>query len=132
LTFTDNSRWEGLFEHAIAVSTHSYSPYSGHKVGAALLTTTGEVFTGCNVEIKPYSLTICAEHNAISTAIAAIGPDLRIEGIAVYSARHGRLLPCGACRQVISEFGSEAIVICKEGEGYGRYPINELLPDAHW
>lgn len=115
-----------LLKIAEKVRRHAYAPYSGFKVGAALLDVKGQVFTGCNVENASYGLTMCAERVAISKAIS--------EGTNQFS----RLLitggkdiitPCGACRQVLAEFAPNLVVICASDSGkMVQYDLEELLP----
>lgn len=105
----------------------AYAPYSKYKVGAAVLTSDGEVFTGCNVENASYGLSQCAERVAIAKMVSA--GKRKIAAIAVSGA--GRPSPCGACRQVVWEFGPNAKVILA---GAGKKPsvknIAQLLPQA--
>ncbi len=119
-----------LFEVAKEALAHAYAPYSGIKVGAAVLTEQGQVYSGVNVENASYGLTLCAERVAIAAAVAAVGPGMRIKAIAVVGDRPGPLAPCGACRQVIHEFGPEALVIFPGEKGLVEVPITELLPQA--
>jgi cytidine deaminase len=121
---------ENLWKAATEALTRAYAPYSGIKVGAAVLTGKGQVFSGANVENASYGLTLCAERGAVAAAVAAEGPSLRIRAIAVVSDQPGPFPPCGACRQVIWEFGPEALVIFKGAEGLIEVPITELLPHA--
>ena len=107
---------------------HAYAPYSNFRVGAAVLTEKGSLFSGCNVENTSYGLTVCAEQVAIFSAIAQEGTNMRIRAIAVVSESGGECPPCGACRQVISEFGQNAIVIFQSLEGIEEMHISELLP----
>jgi cytidine deaminase len=99
---------------AIAVSQHAYSPYSHFRVGAALRSTAGNVYRGCNVENASYGVTCCAERAALVAAVAAEGPAFRLEAVAVVAFDHdGRAQPappCGACRQALAEFGAGAQV----------------------
>jgi len=99
-------------------------------VGAALLTTNGMIFTGCNVENASYGMTNCAERTAIFTAIASIGPKMQIEAIAALSEKGAPCAPCGACRQVIYEFGPHATVLFRAEEGWRSVAIGELLPEG--
>jgi cytidine deaminase len=108
----------------------AYAPYSGVKVGAAVLTERGQVFSGANVENASYGLSLCAERAAVAAAAAAEGPGMRIRAIAVATDRPGPFSPCGACRQVIFEFGPETLVIFQGKEGLLEVPIGELLPQA--
>src|SRR5512140_951897 len=100
-----------LLEAAGEVMRKAYAPYSRFRVGAALLTETGAIFSGANVENASYGLTLCAERAAVAAAVAAEGPGLKILALAVVSDSPGAFPPCGACRQVIREFGEDAIVI---------------------
>jgi cytidine deaminase len=87
----------------------SYSPYSKFRVGTALLAGSGKIYTGCNVENASYGLCNCAERTAIFTAAAA--GERKIKAVVVFTPTPTPTMPCGACRQVINEFGSEAIVV---------------------
>lgn len=110
---------------------NAHAPYSSFLVGAALLTTTGETFTGCNVENVSYGLTNCAERTAIFTAVAALGGSMRIASIAVVTQQQVACSPCGACRQVIAEFASPQTTIHYQGAGgIKTVTMNELLPDS--
>ncbi|MGQ9689372.1 MAG: cytidine deaminase [Desulfobaccales bacterium] len=109
----------------------AYAPYSGVKVGAALLTEKGQVFVGANVENASFGLSLCAERAAVAAAVAAEGPGMRIRALAVASSQPGPFSPCGACRQVIFEFGSEALVIFPGPDGLIEAPISDLLPRAY-
>lgn len=109
----------------------AYAPYSGIRVGAAVLTHEGEVFTGCNVENASYGLTNCAERSAIFTAVqSARTSSLVIRAVAVVKGDESPCSPCGACRQVIFEFGPEAVVIFKGRQGYLEMSITDLLPES--
>lgn len=118
-----------LIEQARAAREKAYAPYSKFAVGAALLTSTGRVFTGCNVENLSFGLTICAERNAIFAAVAA--GERKFTKIAIVSDSKTPVSPCGACRQVLAEFGLE-LEVCSanlQGERFeGR--LDELLPRA--
>ena len=91
-----------LLEAAAEAATHAHAPYSRYRVGAALLTDTGELFRGCNVENASYGLTICAERAAVCSAVAE--GHRRFQGLAVVASGDQVPYPCGACRQVLSEF----------------------------
>ena len=107
----------------------SYSPYSKFPVGAAVLTSTGAIYAGCNVENASFGLCNCAERTAIFTAIAA--GEREITAVAIYTPTTAATAPCGACRQVINEFGAEALVIsfC-DSEHRLESSLGKLLPDA--
>lgn len=109
---------------------HAYAPYSHFRVGAALLTTKGKLFSGCNVENSSYGLTNCAERTAIFAAIAETGPSLKIRAIAIVNDQDVPCSPCGACRQVIYEFGPNATVFFQSSAGSKESLITELLPEG--
>ena len=94
-----------LVAKAKEVSKHAYCPYSKFRVGATVLTDTGDVFTGCNVENASHGLTICAERNAVFHMVAQAKQ--RIQALVIYTPTPKPAAPCGACRQVINEFGPE-------------------------
>jgi cytidine deaminase len=119
-----------LLAAARAAMKNAYAPYSHFKVGAALLTAGGDVFVGCNVENASYGLTNCAERTAIFSAVAQVGPKLEIQAIAIVNDHKVPCSPCGACRQVIYEFGPEAIVFFLGAKGWTRFLIDDLLPEG--
>ena len=114
---------------ARAAAGAAYSPYSNFRVGAAVLTGSGKIFAGCNVENASYGLCNCAERTAIFSAVAA--GERRIRAVAVHTATPAPTLPCGACRQVINEFGPDALVIstCASAVRH-ETTLPELLPRA--
>ena len=109
------------------VREHAYAPYSGFRVGAAVRTASGNVFGGCNVENASYGLAICAERAAVFNAIAAEGQGCRITAIAVY-AEADTCAPCGACRQVLAEFGPDAQTTFVANGILVTLGLGELLP----
>jgi cytidine deaminase len=110
-------------------SKRAYAPYSNFRVGAAILTEGGEIHAVCNVENASYGLAICAERNA-ATAMAFANPgDREIRLVAVFSPDAAPCFPCGACRQVLREFGCKEVVV-EEASGLRRYPFEEILPHA--
>jgi cytidine deaminase len=120
-----------LRELAASVAERAYSPYSRFRVGAALLLEDGAVVTGCNVENCSYRLTSCAEQGAIARAVAERGPGIRVRAVAVANLNNAASMPCGACRQTLSEFGEDAMVILYPGEaGPMETTLGELLPHA--
>ena len=120
---------ERMIDVARAASSKAYCPYSRFRVGAAVLDARGNLFTGCNVENASYGLTICAERSAIFATVARGVPDIR--AVVIYTPTRQPHAPCGACRQVIFEFGPDAEVICVcEGPDVIRRRARELLPDA--
>ncbi len=106
----------------------AYAPYSHFQVGAAVLSSNGKIYTGCNVENASYGLTNCAERSAIFTAVSAEGPAMRVRAVAVATGADVECAPCGACRQVILEFGPDAAVIFKGSRGLRTLTASELLP----
>lgn len=110
---------------------HAYAPYSKFTVGAAILTSTGKIYAGCNVENASYGLTNCAERTAIFSAVAAGEKKLKLACVVVYTPTQTATAPCGACRQVIYEFGPESRVISTcEGRQEIDVTIEALLPGA--
>jgi homotetrameric cytidine deaminase len=120
-----------LFELARKVASHSYSPYSGFRVGAALRLSGGQVVVGTNVENVSYGLTICAERAALVTAVSQFGPEIRIVAVAVANLNDAPSPPCGACRQMLAEFTlAEALVEFASADGVRTMAFSELLPLA--
>ena len=123
------SMLEDLKRRAMAASQNAYCPYSNFRVGAAVLTDHGEMFSGCNVENAAFGLTICAERNAIFQAVANGAKGVR--AVVIYTPTAVPNTPCGSCRQVIREFGVDAEILCFcDGEGSARYELSELLPQS--
>ena len=119
-----------LLRAARKAMKHAYAPYSQFKVGAAMVTSKGKVFSGCNVENASYGLSNCAERTAIFAAIAESGPELDIRAIAVVNDQGVPCSPCGACRQVIYEFGPNATVYFQSSTGWRESHITHLLPEG--
>jgi cytidine deaminase len=112
-------------------AAHAYCPYSRFRVGAAVLTEDGRISWGGNVENASYGLTICAERNAVFQAVAQTAGPTVIRAVVIYTPTPEPTAPCGACRQVINEFGPDAEVRCIcDGPGELRYRLSELLPAA--
>ncbi|MCC7013332.1 MAG: cytidine deaminase [Planctomycetes bacterium] len=118
-----------LLRVAHAAVQLAYAPYSKVRVGAALVGADGQVYTGCNVENASYGLTICAERSAVCRAVAA--GERKFKSIAIATDRPQALMPCGACRQVLAEFGLELTVIAQgQQSGIVQVTLAELLPRA--
>jgi len=115
---------------AAKVMKNAHAPYSNFHVGAAILLTNGKVFSGCNVENASYGMTNCAERTAIFSAVAQLGPKIEIRAVAVTNDHGAACSPCGACRQVIYEFGPNAVVFFRGKRGPRQAHITELLPEG--
>lgn len=117
-----------MVEQARAVQQRAYAPYSNFRVGAALEALSGEVFVGCNVENASYGLTICAERAAL---VGAVGAGIRqFRRIVVVTDTEPPAAPCGACRQMLGEFGIDLVVEAVGPSSTKRWRIRELLPDS--
>lgn len=119
---------------AIQAMERSYSPYSGYRVGAALLTTDGTVYTGCNIENASYTPTVCAERTAIFKAVS--DGARQFVAIAVAGGKDGVISgafpPCGVCRQVMAEFCPPdfSVLVVTGEDSFVRYTLSELLPSG--
>jgi len=119
--------YEGLIAKAMEAREKAHAPYSHFAVGAALLARSGRVYTGCNVENASYGLSICAERTAVFKAVSEGERDF--EAIAVVT--ENGVTPCGACRQVLMEFGEDIqVIVADETGGYRVFGLQELLPEA--
>jgi len=114
-------------EAAWRARENAYAPYSNFQVGAALVTEDGRIFTGCNVENLSYGLTICAERVAVGAAVAAGARTFAV--MVVVADTREPVSPCGACRQVMAEFGIPRVVLANRAESIG-FTLDELLPRA--
>jgi cytidine deaminase len=120
---------ERLRHAALEAARNAYAPYSKFYVGAALLFEDGSISTGCNVENMSYGLTSCAERNALFRAISERGTGPRIQAIAVANRNGAASPPCGACRQVMSEFVTADAVVCFPGvSGPETRSFAEIFP----
>lgn len=122
-----------LIEQALAARAYSYAPYSHYSVGAALLTASGRIYTGCNIENASFGATNCAERTAFFKAVSQ--GESAFRAIAVVGGREGNepkeyAYPCGICRQVMMEFckGDFEVIVAKNAEDYQVYPLREILP----
>lgn len=119
-----------LEQAAAKVMKNAHAPYSNFHVGSAILLTNGKVFSGCNVENASYGMTNCAERTAIFSAVAELGPKIEIRAVAVTNDQGVACSPCGACRQVIYEFGPDATIFFQGVNGPKQAHITELLPEG--
>jgi len=118
-----------LRDRALAAMEHAYAPYSNFRVGAALLSTDGAIFDGCNVENAAYPSGICAEHAALASAV--VGGARRFDAIAIATEADEPTPPCGKCRQVLEEFSPHMVVVTVTRNGReARWSLDELLPKA--
>ena len=119
---------DALIQRAQQAQARAYAPYSGYAVGAAVLTTDGRIFTGCNVENAVYPLGLCAERVAIFKAVSEGFRDF--QAIAVVTRNGGT--PCGSCRQVMHEFAPSMVVLIADETGrvHRRTTVADLLPDS--
>jgi cytidine deaminase len=123
-----DSRGQELIRRALQVQARAYAPYSNYPVGAALLGRSGQVYEGVNIENAAYPTSMCAERSAVFHAVSS--GERQFEAIAVVTPNGGS--PCGACRQVLSEFGLDLVVYVADGEGrlIAQTTVGELLPLA--
>jgi cytidine deaminase len=124
----DQRQIDGLVTAATEVRKRAYAPYSSYLVGAAVLATDGRVFTGCNLENASYGLSVCAERHAVAAAVAAGCRDLA--GVAVVTQSDPPAAPCGACRQVLAEFGDFPVILAGLDGRRESTTVRALLPRA--
>jgi cytidine deaminase len=124
---TDDLR-QTLIQKAVEARDWAYAPYSGYAVGAAVLTESGKIYDGVNVENAVYPLTLCAERVAIFKAVSQ--GETSFQAIAVATKNGGS--PCGSCRQVMAEFGMDLTILLADSTGklVAEYTLSELLPEA--
>lgn len=122
--------YQNLIDKAIKASENSYSPYSKFAVGACVLACSGKTYSGCNFENSSFGLTICAERNAVGSAIVA--GEKKLKAVAIYSPNAEYCFPCGACRQVLNEFkDSDGLDVVLSGkDGIKVYKLEQLLPEG--
>ena len=118
-----------VMEAARVAANRAYAPYSNFHVGAAILTGGGSIHSGANVENASYGLSICAERNAVTMMATTDPQDRAIELVAVFSPNTSPCFPCGACRQVLKEFGCKEVVV-ETGRGLKRYSFDQILPNS--
>lgn len=119
---------DNLVQAASEARTHAYVPYSHFPVGAAVMGGSGKLYTGCNIENASYGLTVCAERTAVFNAISA--GERQISTVAVVADTPAPTAPCGACRQVMAEFGVQTIIMANTTGLIRTVAMNELLPYA--
>lgn len=119
--------FEALIEAARAVRERAYAPYSGFRVGAAVLSSSGNLYVGCNVENASYGATLCAERAAIAQLVSA--GEQQITAVVVYVDAEEAAMPCGICRQCIFELGPGAQIVAATPRGTKRASIAQLLPE---
>ena len=124
------TEWSGLMDGALAVREHAHAPYSGYRVGAAVMDEAGRVHAGCNVENAAYPEGLCAEAGAIAAMVAAGGRRIRAIAVAGGHDTPGACTPCGGCRQKIREFAdADTRIVLLDGAGATTsYGIEDLLP----
>ena len=120
---------KALIDMALKAMDNAYAPYSGFKVGAALLCSDKKVYTGCNIENSSYGASNCAERTAIFKAVSE--GEREFEKIAIVSSSGDFTFPCGICRQVLSEFMyDKTVVLFSEKDGIRKFKVKDLLPEA--
>lgn len=117
-----------LLEAARSASRNAYAPYSNFRVGAAIQSENDAIYTGCNVENASYGLSMCAERNAVAAMISA-AEGRKINTVAIVSPDAKPCMPCGACRQVLREFGCEEVIV-EDDSGVVGYAFDEILPHS--
>lgn len=115
-----------LLEAALAARERAYAPYSKFLVGAAVRAISGKIYTGCNIENASYGLTICAERNALFSAVGA--GERKFTALCVVGDTEAPISPCGACRQVMAEFKVPKIILANLKGDVKEYTLDELLP----
>ena len=121
--------WETLIAAAKKVRENAYAKFSGFEVGAALLTGTGKIITGCNVENSSFGLTMCAERTAVFKAVSEGEKDFA--AIVIVSSANPPARPCGACRQVLFEFNPDLEIVCANIAGVvDKFTLKDLLPEG--
>jgi len=119
-----------LLQSAKKAMKKAYAPYSKFRVGASILLSNGKILSGCNVENASYGMTNCAERTAIFSAVAELGPKIDIRAVSIVNDQGLPCAPCGACRQVIYEFGPDATIFFQGSEGPTQAHITELHPEG--
>lgn len=124
----DEGDWADLKRAAVEARANAYAPYSGFTVGAAVMSQTGRVFAGCNLENASYGATLCAERSAVAAAVAAGERELR--ALVVVSGAKSPTPPCGICRQCLTELAARLAIRSYAGDARADYELATLLPEA--
>lgn len=124
----NQEQMDELIAAATSVRDKAHAPYSGYAVGAAVLASDGRIFVGCNMENASYGLSVCAERHAIAAGVAAGCREF--VGAAVVTQSVPPAAPCGACRQVLAEFGDFPVILADLDGSYTTTTVRELLPNA--
>lgn len=124
----NQAQMDELIAAATSVRDRAHAPYSGYAVGAAVLASDGRIFVGCNVENASYGLSVCAERHAIAAAVAAGSRNFL--GVAVVTQSVPPAAPCGACRQVLAEFGDFPVILAGLDGSPQATTVRDLLPNA--
>jgi len=124
----DKTIVETLYEEAMKTRENAYAPYSNFQVGASLLSDNGEIFSGCNVENASFGLSLCAERNAIFSAVAK--GKRNFKAMLIVAEGEAPVNPCGACRQVMAEFGDFDVYLANTEGKIEKTRVSELLPNA--
>lgn len=122
----DSKEISALLGKALETRKNSYSPYSRYPVGAALLAEDGSIYTGCNMENVSYPASLCAERNALGSAIA--DGKRKFRAIAIVGSPEDYTMPCGICRQALAEFQVPLIICGKSEDDYRTYTLEEIFP----
>ncbi|SHH20444.1 cytidine deaminase [Thermosipho atlanticus] len=122
----EKKKTEELIEKAFQARENAYAPYSNFKVGAALLTKSGKIYTGSNIENASYGLTCCAERVAIFKAIS--DGEKNFDTIVIVGGTKDPISPCGACRQVMAEFGDFNVILVSKDKKIKKMTVKDLLP----
>lgn len=127
----DAPEWKLLLEAAWAAREKAYAPYSGFRVGAAIILENGLIVAGCNVENAAYPLSLCAERVALCAAVAQTGIQRgELAALAIVAESSAPALPCGACRQALAEFAEDLPMLAANGQSRVLHSLKTLLPDA--
>ena len=123
-------KYQELLKMAAEAMENAYAPYSGFRVGAAVLTSGGKIYTGVNIENASYGATCCAERTAVYKAVSEGERSIKV--VAIASSGTETVFPCGICRQVMAEFGDDDLeILCSRSNGeYDVYTLRDLLPHA--